>query len=147
MFGCRVSLNTDPRRFRGTLANCALDRMNNYLAKPVKPNTLKALLESYLSKETPEDPNLQHRTNKIVEAEVSNAASRNGDVARAEEQQNGQEPKGDHEKRMDEGVRMAERLKNDHAVKTPDGQDVRPAGGNAEHNGVDAKENSSGTDR
>lgn len=24
--------------------------MNNYLAKPVKPNTLKALLESYLSK-------------------------------------------------------------------------------------------------
>ncbi|KAF2742680.1 hypothetical protein M011DRAFT_432568 [Sporormia fimetaria CBS 119925] len=35
----------------GDREKCLASGMNNYLAKPVKPNTLKALLESYLSKE------------------------------------------------------------------------------------------------
>jgi YesN/AraC family two-component response regulator len=55
--------------------------MNNYLAKPVKPNTLKALLESYISKEKqPEVPNLQIEAKKIVKnvlSDVEKAAQDN----------------------------------------------------------------------
>lgn len=113
--------------------------MNNYLAKPVKPNTLKALLESYLSKETPEDTNLQRRTNEIVEAEVSKATSAGqiGEAARSEEQQNGQE--------QEDGVSMPERPKHDYEVKTAEEQAVR-SGGAAEQNGVDGQEKSSEAD-
>lgn len=57
----------------GDREKCLASGMNNYLAKPVKPNTLKALLESYLSKESEEELNLQQEANKIVKEALSTA--------------------------------------------------------------------------
>jgi hypothetical protein len=57
--------------------------MNNYLAKPVKPNTLKALLESYLSKEdggTPERPKTDAPDTSAVK-DKSDQATTNGATA------------------------------------------------------------------
>jgi signal transduction histidine kinase/predicted ATPase/CheY-like chemotaxis protein/serine/threonine protein kinase len=49
----------------GDREKCLASGMNNYLAKPVKPNTLKALLESYLSQESADDPPRQRTTSEI----------------------------------------------------------------------------------
>jgi DNA-binding response OmpR family regulator len=58
----------------GDREKCLESGMNNYLAKPVKPNTLKALLNSYLSKEqTEDDPNLQKDANKMVKDALNEA--------------------------------------------------------------------------
>jgi hypothetical protein len=54
---------------QGDREKCLQSGMNNYLAKPVRAQTLKALLESYLSKQTDEKseiPNLQAEATKIV---------------------------------------------------------------------------------
>lgn len=49
--------------------------MNNYLAKPVRAQTLKALLESYLNKsnEAQEIPNLAIEAKKMVKEALSEA--------------------------------------------------------------------------
>jgi YesN/AraC family two-component response regulator len=53
--------------------------MNNYLAKPVRAQTLKALLESYLNKdEEKEIPNLQSEAKKLVKQALNDA--RTGDA-------------------------------------------------------------------
>lgn len=51
--------------------------MNNYLAKPVRAQTLKALLESYLNKdERPKEiPNLQTEAKKLVKEALSEAGA------------------------------------------------------------------------
>ncbi|KAF2027874.1 hypothetical protein EK21DRAFT_70998 [Setomelanomma holmii] len=53
---------------QGDREKCLDSGMNNYLAKPVRAQTLKALLESYLNKEedVKEIPNLQDEAKKLV---------------------------------------------------------------------------------
>ncbi|KAF2876568.1 putative histidine kinase HHK1p [Massariosphaeria phaeospora] len=61
---------------QGDREKCLESGMNNYLAKPVRAQTLKALLESYMSKEAAEGnelPNLQQEANKLVKEALSEA--------------------------------------------------------------------------
>lgn len=53
---------------QGDREKCLESGMNNYLAKPVRAQTLKALLESYLNKQDDgrEIPDLQAEANKVV---------------------------------------------------------------------------------
>jgi CheY-like chemotaxis protein len=53
---------------QGDREKCLESGMNNYLAKPVRAQTLKALLESYLNKnnEVEEIPNLAIEAKKMV---------------------------------------------------------------------------------
>ncbi|ORY07537.1 hypothetical protein BCR34DRAFT_570582 [Clohesyomyces aquaticus] len=51
---------------QGDREKCLESGMNNYLAKPVRAQTLKALLESYLTKQADDIPNLEQEANKIV---------------------------------------------------------------------------------
>ncbi|KAF2012350.1 putative histidine kinase HHK1p [Aaosphaeria arxii CBS 175.79] len=57
----------------GDREKCLESGMNNYLAKPVRAQTLKALLESYLSKEQDDVPNLQQEATKLVKEALTNA--------------------------------------------------------------------------
>lgn len=69
---------------QGDREKCLQSGMNNYLAKPVRAQTLKALLESYLSKQDDgkEIPNIQAEANKMVKDALKEAAER--DEANAE---------------------------------------------------------------
>jgi len=60
---------------QGDREKCLDSGMNNYLAKPVRAQTLKALLESYLSKEANEEeiPNLQNEAKRIVKEALETA--------------------------------------------------------------------------
>ncbi|KAF2687868.1 hypothetical protein K458DRAFT_360637 [Lentithecium fluviatile CBS 122367] len=62
---------------QGDREKCLESGMNNYLAKPVRAQTLKALLESYLSKpeEEKEIPNLQAEANKLVKEALRDVTS------------------------------------------------------------------------
>jgi YesN/AraC family two-component response regulator len=64
--------------------------MNNYLAKPVRAQTLKALLESYLNKDEDkkEVPNLQAEAKKLVAQALNEAGTspeKEKDVAKNEQ--------------------------------------------------------------
>lgn len=75
---------------------CISSGMNNYLAKPVRAQTLKALLESYLDKENEgkEIPNLAAEAKNMVRQALSEAntskSEGDGDLEsnRAVDQQN-----------------------------------------------------------
>lgn len=58
---------------QGDREKCLDSGMNNYLAKPVRAQTLKALLESYLNKDerSKEIPNLQNEVKKLVKEALS----------------------------------------------------------------------------
>jgi response regulator of citrate/malate metabolism len=56
---------------QGDREKCLESGMNNYLAKPVRAQTLKLLLESYLAKEEEVIPNLQAEANKLVKEALS----------------------------------------------------------------------------
>ncbi|KAF2640308.1 hypothetical protein P280DRAFT_428266 [Massarina eburnea CBS 473.64] len=59
---------------QGDREKCLQSGMNNYLAKPVRAQTLKALLESYLSKkEEKEMPNLQAEAKEMVKEALKKA--------------------------------------------------------------------------
>ena len=62
---------------QGDREKCLDSGMNNYLAKPVRAQTLKALLESYLNKdERPKEiPNLQTEVKKLVKEALSEAGA------------------------------------------------------------------------
>ncbi|KAF3045247.1 hypothetical protein E8E12_011023 [Didymella heteroderae] len=62
---------------QGDREKCLDSGMNNYLAKPVRAQTLKALLESYLNKdERPKEiPNLQTEAKKLVKEALSEAGA------------------------------------------------------------------------
>jgi signal transduction histidine kinase/DNA-binding response OmpR family regulator len=62
---------------QGDREKCLDSGMNNYLAKPVRAQTLKALLESYLNKEERkmEMPNLQTEVKKLVKEALSEAGA------------------------------------------------------------------------
>jgi DNA-binding response OmpR family regulator len=61
---------------QGDREKCLESGMNNYLAKPVRAQTLKALLDSYLSR--PEDekeiPDLQAEAKKLVKEALKDVA-------------------------------------------------------------------------
>ncbi|KAF2853952.1 two-component sensor protein histidine protein kinase-like protein [Plenodomus tracheiphilus IPT5] len=61
----------------GDREKCLNSGMNNYLAKPVRAQTLKALLESYLNKdnETKEIPDLAAEAKKMVNIALNEAAT------------------------------------------------------------------------
>lgn len=62
---------------QGDREKCLDSGMNNYLAKPVRAQTLKSLLESYLNKdERPKEiPNLQTEVKKLVKEALSEAGA------------------------------------------------------------------------
>lgn len=62
---------------QGDREKCLDSGMNNYLAKPVRAQTLKALLESYLNKdEKPKEmPNLQTEAKMLVKEALSEAGA------------------------------------------------------------------------
>ena len=72
---------------QGDREKCLESGMNNYLAKPVRAQTLKALLESYLSKseEEKEIPNLQAEAKKIVKDALKDVANENESTVDGEE--------------------------------------------------------------
>ncbi|KAF2770401.1 hypothetical protein EJ03DRAFT_382079 [Teratosphaeria nubilosa] len=56
---------------RGDREKCLEAGMNNYLAKPVRADTLKQMLESYLNQPAKAIPNLQEEANNLVNNVVS----------------------------------------------------------------------------
>ncbi|KAF2202202.1 hypothetical protein GQ43DRAFT_439896 [Delitschia confertaspora ATCC 74209] len=52
---------------QGDREKCLASGMNNYLAKPVRAQTLKSLLESYLAQPEEKIPHLQHEAKKMAE--------------------------------------------------------------------------------
>jgi DNA-binding response OmpR family regulator len=60
----------------GDREKCLDSGMNNYLAKPVRAQTLKALLESYLNKESDKNiANLQAEAKSIVKQALNEAGN------------------------------------------------------------------------
>lgn len=64
----------------GDKERCIASGMNNYLAKPVRAQTLKGLLESYLNKqgEGKDIPNLQAEAQNLVKQALNEAGSGSG---------------------------------------------------------------------
>ncbi|KAK3695943.1 Chk1 protein kinase [Vermiconidia calcicola] len=56
---------------RGDREKCLEAGMNNYLAKPVRADTLKQMLESYLNQPERPMPNLQEEANNLVNSTLS----------------------------------------------------------------------------
>jgi CheY-like chemotaxis protein len=56
---------------RGDREKCLEAGMNNYLAKPVRADTLKQMLESYLNQPAKDFPNLQEEANSLVSRTLS----------------------------------------------------------------------------
>ncbi|KAF2123396.1 two-component sensor protein histidine protein kinase-like protein [Dothidotthia symphoricarpi CBS 119687] len=80
----------------GDREKCLDSGMNNYLAKPVRAQTLKALLESYLTKETPvqDIPNLDTEAAKLVREALAEAEKgKLDDEANREQSANREEAK------------------------------------------------------
>ncbi|KAF2211338.1 hypothetical protein CERZMDRAFT_85507 [Cercospora zeae-maydis SCOH1-5] len=61
---------------RGDREKCLEAGMNNYLAKPVRADTLKQMLESYLHQPAKSIPNLQDEANRLVSSVESEEAKR-----------------------------------------------------------------------
>jgi YesN/AraC family two-component response regulator len=64
---------------RGDREKCLEAGMNNYLAKPVRADTLKQMLESYLHQPAKAMPNLQQEANQLVDRVVSGAKTKGED--------------------------------------------------------------------
>lgn len=69
---------------RGDREKCLEAGMNNYLAKPVRADTLKQMLESYLDQPAQDFPNLQEEANNLVSRTLSQEhvdGQRNQDIS------------------------------------------------------------------
>ncbi|KAH4006879.1 hypothetical protein HBI56_033610 [Parastagonospora nodorum] len=65
---------------QGDREKCLESGMNNYLAKPVRAQTLKALLESYLNKDQEKEiPNLEAEAQKLVKQAIDETGSSDKD--------------------------------------------------------------------
>ena len=65
---------------QGDREKCLESGMNNYLAKPVRAQTLKALLESYLNKDQEKEiPNLEAEAQKLVKQALNETGSSDKD--------------------------------------------------------------------
>lgn len=69
---------------RGDREKCLEAGMNNYLAKPVRVDTLKQMLESYLHQTAKPIPDLQQEANKLVDTVVSEVVAEGGKGVAAE---------------------------------------------------------------
>jgi hypothetical protein len=65
---------------QGDREKCLASGMNNYLAKPVRAQTLKALLESYLNKENDgkDIPDIQAEAKRLVNQALNEAEMGDG---------------------------------------------------------------------
>ncbi|KAF2457500.1 putative histidine kinase HHK1p [Lineolata rhizophorae] len=78
---------------RGDREKCLDAGMNNYLAKPVRVQTLKTLLESYLSQSPKAMPNLQQEATQLAKKVIEEMKSQSQDGAQ-ETAKNGTPPPG-----------------------------------------------------
>ncbi|KAI5363899.1 putative protein kinase domain, signal transduction response regulator, receiver domain, GAF [Septoria linicola] len=67
---------------RGDREKCLEAGMDNYLAKPVRADTLKQMLESYLHQPTKAIPNLQDEANRLVSNVEKEEATREDKLAK-----------------------------------------------------------------
>jgi len=69
---------------RGDREKCLEAGMNNYLAKPVRADTLKQMLESYLHQPARPIPNLQDEANNLVNAVIAQRPSGDSSASASE---------------------------------------------------------------
>jgi response regulator RpfG family c-di-GMP phosphodiesterase len=126
---------------QGDREKCLDSGMNNYLAKPVRAQTLKALLESYLSKEEdgkgPDEDELKKEAKKMVEKALNEAdktpkkavkgtlAEELDEKTRLANVEKSLEDKGNENVRNDSGI--GEGLTDDHAHESAMAGVVREA--------------------
>lgn len=90
----------------GDREKCLASGMNNYLAKPVRAQTLKALLESYLSKEEEDVPNLQQEAKKIVKDALA-GAEQTGEFQTNKNNSDASKKDTEHDKPAENGERAS----------------------------------------
>ncbi|KAI7577123.1 hypothetical protein KC316_g10420, partial [Hortaea werneckii] len=74
---------------RGDREKCLEAGMNNYLAKPVRADMLKQMLESYLNQPSRAIPNLQQETNNLVNTTLGGEGSSDSKENRQPQQASG----------------------------------------------------------
>jgi signal transduction histidine kinase/predicted ATPase/DNA-binding response OmpR family regulator len=77
---------------RGDREKCLEAGMNNYLAKPVRADTLKQMLESYLNQETIPIPNLQQEADNLVNTVIQQRLEDSGTNSSTSEGENAPPP-------------------------------------------------------
>ncbi|CAO2654203.1 Nn.00g109360.m01.CDS01 [Neocucurbitaria sp. VM-36] len=93
---------------QGDREKCLESGMNNYLAKPVRAQTLKALLESYLNKEDDgkDIPNIQAEAKKLVKLALSEAEQGTAEPTVLRKDLNVDEESGEKSRSRPPSVRM-----------------------------------------
>ncbi|KAL1582770.1 hypothetical protein WHR41_08368 [Cladosporium halotolerans] len=105
---------------RGDREKCLEAGMNNYLAKPVRADTLKQMLEGYLNQEESVIPNLQEEANTLVNNVVTQQQPGAESSASASEGENKSPlPKTPENPKKSNGERKAIQLTPDEMAKLP----------------------------
>ena len=107
---------------RGDREKCLEAGMNNYLAKPVRADTLKQMLESYLHQPARPIPNLQEEANNLVSTVMTQPSSADSSASASESEKEKETDKG-----KDKGKETAkENFVPLPSVQDPPGSPVRP---------------------